>query len=135
MSSNKSLRFIRLPEVLEKTGLKTTRIHELETAGKFPRRVKISDRASGWLEHEVNKWMEQRIAASRSGGSQPLDEQIVATTNPEESPCEGCRFRRKCEIEKMACERFTLFIRGAGRTSWITAPFAPTAARYGALFG
>ncbi len=61
----KSLRFMRLPEVMEKSGLKHTRIHELETAGKFPKRIKISERATGWLAHEIDAWIEERVAASR----------------------------------------------------------------------
>jgi prophage regulatory protein len=58
-------RFVRLREVKEMTGLGETRILELEKAGKFPRRVKISDRAVAWVESELIDWRE-RLLASRT---------------------------------------------------------------------
>lgn len=57
------LRVLRLPAVEHKCGLKRSRIHELEAQGRFPRRIKISDRASGWLEHEIDAWLAERMAA------------------------------------------------------------------------
>ena len=64
--NDKPLRFQRLPTVEDRTGLRHTQIHALERLGKFPRRVKISERASGWLESEIDAWIEQRVAASRT---------------------------------------------------------------------
>jgi prophage regulatory protein len=64
-ASQKPLRFLRLPEVEQRIGLRHTQIHGLERKGLFPKRIKISQRASGWLEHEINAWIEQRVAASR----------------------------------------------------------------------
>ncbi len=58
----KPLRFLRLPEVMYRVGIKHTRIHKLESEGRFPKRIKISDRASAWLESEIEEWMEQRLA-------------------------------------------------------------------------
>lgn len=60
------MRFLRLPEVQQRTGIKHTRIHKLETEGRFPKRIKISDRASGWLESEIDEWMAKRLELSRS---------------------------------------------------------------------
>jgi prophage regulatory protein len=60
------LRIIRLPAVADKVGLKRSQIYVLERAGKFPRRVPISDRATGWLEHEIDDFIRARIAASRA---------------------------------------------------------------------
>lgn len=57
------LRFVRLPEVKEKTGLGETRILELEKTGQFPKRIKISDRAVAWLESELDDWIERRVSA------------------------------------------------------------------------
>ena len=66
MNSDKPLRFMRLPELMATTGLKHTRIRELEAMGKFPKRVKIGDRANGWVESEINAWMKDRMAARLS---------------------------------------------------------------------
>jgi prophage regulatory protein len=62
---NEQLRLLRRPQVVDRTGLRPTLIDSLERRGEFPRRVKISERAAGWIEHEVNDWIAQRIAASR----------------------------------------------------------------------
>jgi len=66
MPTERTLRVLREPEVLEATGLKHTRLWELEQAGKFPKRIKISDRACGWLEHEVQEFIRSRVALSRN---------------------------------------------------------------------
>ncbi len=61
----KPVRLIRINEVEARTGLKKTQIHALEKRGLFPRRVKISERASGHVESEVEAYIAGRIAASR----------------------------------------------------------------------
>lgn len=66
MSEQAIKRFLRLPLVEDRTGLKHSQIHTLEVLGKFPKRIKISERASGWLEHEIDAWIEQRVTASRT---------------------------------------------------------------------
>jgi prophage regulatory protein len=62
VSESKFPRFMRLPEVMAVTGLKHTRIRELEKKGKFPKRVVIGDRANGWVESEILQWMTDRMA-------------------------------------------------------------------------
>ena len=59
------LRFLRLPDVEHRSGMRHTQIHTLESRGEFPKRIKISERASGRLAHEIDSWIEQRVAASR----------------------------------------------------------------------
>jgi prophage regulatory protein len=63
------LRTLRLPAVLERTGLSKALIYRLESQGKFPRRVKLTPRASAWPAHEVEAWLADRIRASRAGGA------------------------------------------------------------------
>jgi predicted DNA-binding transcriptional regulator AlpA len=41
-------------------------IYQLEADLRFPQRVKISVRAVGWLDREVNAWLIRRIAMSRT---------------------------------------------------------------------
>ncbi|MBF4438472.1 AlpA family phage regulatory protein, partial [Vibrio anguillarum] len=36
--------------------------------GDFPLSISLGDRAVGWLQAEVNQWLEQRISASRTAG-------------------------------------------------------------------
>ena len=57
-----ALRILRLPDVLERVGLSDEQIGLLERAGRFPRRVSPSPRTIGWIEHEIDFWIQQRIA-------------------------------------------------------------------------
>jgi len=61
-----SLKILRLPQVCEVTGLCRSMIYQLEADLKFPQRVKIGVRAVGWLDKEVNAWLNKRIALSRT---------------------------------------------------------------------
>lgn len=56
-------RIIREPECLELTGLSRTRRYELSKVGKFPPKVKISERASGWRLRDIREWIESRPPA------------------------------------------------------------------------
>ena len=62
---SKALRLLRLPSVEDRTGLRHSQIHALERRGQFPARVNISTRAAGWLEHEIDQWIADRVTASR----------------------------------------------------------------------
>lgn len=57
--------FLRLPEVRARVGLSTPQIYKLISQGKFPRQVKLGERASAWLSDEIDAWIDERIAASR----------------------------------------------------------------------
>lgn len=49
----------------DKTSLSLQHLARLESEGKFPRRVKLTDAKNGrvaWLEEDVDKWIEERIA-------------------------------------------------------------------------
>ena len=57
---------IRLPEVISKTGLSRSTIYFQISKGNFPKGVPIGDHARGWLNHEIDAWIEAR-AALRGG--------------------------------------------------------------------
>jgi len=57
---------LRLPAVRGRVSLSRTQIYELASRGEFPSPIKLSERASGWLESEIDQWLKRRIAASRS---------------------------------------------------------------------
>ena len=58
-------RLIRLPEVQALCGLARSTIYRDIRNDKFPKPVKLG-RLSVWLEHEVQQWIEDRIAESRA---------------------------------------------------------------------
>lgn len=66
MSNENAQRFLRRSEVCRLVGLSRSHISELEARGEFPRHVKISVRASAWLEAEIVAWQQACIAARDS---------------------------------------------------------------------
>jgi prophage regulatory protein len=61
-------RFLRLASVVEVTGLPQSSVYELASQGRFPKQVRISDRAVAWIEDEILDWIDARIA-ERNGGA------------------------------------------------------------------
>ena len=59
--------FLRLPTVIDRTGLSRSSIYRHEAEGTFPRRVKIGANASAWLASDIDRWITARVAASRGG--------------------------------------------------------------------
>ena len=62
-------RIVRLPELIEQTGLSRTTIYLRMKEGKFPERVSLGGRSIGWLESDLKKWFESQIEKSKQGGS------------------------------------------------------------------
>lgn len=60
-----SYSIIRLPVVLERTGLSRSTIYLMISRDEFPDSVSLGERAVGWIESEIDQWLEDRIAASR----------------------------------------------------------------------
>ena len=56
-------RFIRLPQVLEMTGLSTSTIYRWMTDGTFPKQIQLGSRSVVWNEQEVIKLMEDQMAS------------------------------------------------------------------------
>ena len=57
--------FIRLSEVLRRTGYSKAWIYRLLKENRFPRPVKIGSRSIAFVENEIDEWINQRIAESR----------------------------------------------------------------------
>jgi len=57
-------RFIRLPEVLNVTGLSRASVYRLEKANIFPKRFKLTTNTVAWKLSDIRGWMESREEAS-----------------------------------------------------------------------
>ena len=55
-------KFIRLPEVISRTGYKRTSIYEKIAEGTFPAPIKLGPRAVAWVSEEIEEWMDARVA-------------------------------------------------------------------------
>jgi len=56
---------LRLPAVKARTGLSRSTIYLRVAEGTFPKPVSLGGRAVGWVESEIQQWLEQQIEASR----------------------------------------------------------------------
>ena len=61
------VQILRLPQVCKVTGLGRSMIYQLESARRFPCRVRIGARAVGWVESEVQRWLADRVERYRGG--------------------------------------------------------------------
>lgn len=69
MSSDEKI--IRLPQVMEKVGLKKSAIYKLINEGSFPAQIKLGKRASGWLESDVQVWIMKQAGKYAANDDQP----------------------------------------------------------------
>ena len=60
------LQILRLPQVCKATGLGRSMIYQLESARRFPCRVRIGARAVGWVDSEVQSWLADRVDRYRA---------------------------------------------------------------------
>ena len=70
-------RFIRLPEVLSRTGYGRATIYRKMKDGSFPKSLKLGGphkdprafdcRAVAWIEDEIDQWVDARIEARNIG--------------------------------------------------------------------
>lgn len=65
-----SNRILRLPDVKKRTGLSRSSIYLRMSKGDFPDSISLGARAIGWVEQDVDSWLEARIEASRNVGSE-----------------------------------------------------------------
>ena len=55
----------RLDNVKSKTGLSRSTIYRLMDEGHFPQEINLGFRSVGWLESEVDKWLDEKISSIR----------------------------------------------------------------------
>lgn len=60
---------LRINEVLNRTGLSRSEVYRRMALGQFPRRVKLGARSVGWVQSEIQEFIEQRIRESRGMGA------------------------------------------------------------------
>jgi prophage regulatory protein len=58
-------RILRIRETESRVGLKKSAIYDLITKGEFPEPVPLGLRAHGWLESELEAWIDERAQQRR----------------------------------------------------------------------
>ena len=61
-------RILRLPAVMEISGLSSSAIYDQMARSLFPRPLRIGLRAVGWLEDDIDDWLATR---PRGGSDRP----------------------------------------------------------------
>ena len=60
-----AIKILRLPSIIELTGLSRSSIYLRISKGEFPAPVSLGGRAVGWVEEDVENWLCEKIEASR----------------------------------------------------------------------
>ena len=58
-------RILRRQLVESQTGLSRSKIYDLITRDEFPRPIKIGARAVGWVEADIEAWINAKIDAAK----------------------------------------------------------------------
>ena len=65
VESNAALTILRRKQVEARTGLSRSTIYLRISEGTFPTPIHLGAKSVGWLAHEVDCWLERRVAESR----------------------------------------------------------------------
>jgi prophage regulatory protein len=65
------MKFLRIRQVMQLTGLSRMTIYRLELAGKFPKRRRLSENSVAWLESDIAAWADSRPIAHLRATSRP----------------------------------------------------------------
>lgn len=57
---------LRLPAIKARTALSRSSIYKLVAQHAFPQPVRLGLRSVGWLEAEIDDWLERRVSESRN---------------------------------------------------------------------
>ncbi|MDA1372719.1 MAG: AlpA family transcriptional regulator [Proteobacteria bacterium] len=60
-----TMMILRLPDVKTRTGLSRSTIYLRISNGSFPRPISLGGHAVGWVDTEIQEWLEARFADSR----------------------------------------------------------------------
>lgn len=52
------MKLLKAKDVSVLTTFSVPHIHRLAREGKFPKPIQISENRSGWLEEDINKWIQ-----------------------------------------------------------------------------
>ena len=58
-------RILKLAEVQHRTSLSKTTIYRLMSENRFPKQIQLLNNRVGWLEAEIEDWIQQEVKRSR----------------------------------------------------------------------
>lgn len=63
------MKILRTDEVVRRTGLSRTTLWRRERQGEFPARRRIGENSVGWLESEIDRWIQGLPQARQAAGN------------------------------------------------------------------
>lgn len=63
---------LRLPSVKARIGLSRSTIYQRISENCFPKPIPLGGRAVGWIESEVDDWLNHQVETSRKATNTPL---------------------------------------------------------------
>jgi prophage regulatory protein len=57
-------RLLRLPEVMDRVGLRRSAIYQRMSEGRFPKCRTLGTKCSVWVEAEINEWIDSIVCSS-----------------------------------------------------------------------
>lgn len=61
-----SNKMLRLRAVQDWTGLSRSTIYAMMKSGSFPKNITLGARAVGWLDADIQAWIDSRISANQA---------------------------------------------------------------------
>ena len=58
-------RFLRIPEIVHRTGMSRTTIYDRINEGKFPKQIPLGSNLVVWLESDIQNWMQEQVDKGR----------------------------------------------------------------------
>lgn len=76
-----STSILRLPDVLKRTGLARSTLYLRIAQGLFPKPISLGFRSVGWLESEIDQWIDNLIMQSRGPHAACIDKTAAPAFN------------------------------------------------------
>ena len=60
-------RLLRLPEVIDRVGLRRSAIYQRMSEGRFPKSRSLGPKCAVWVEAEIDRWINEIITDDETG--------------------------------------------------------------------
>lgn len=64
---NTEHQIIKLPSVINMSGLSRTTLYSRIEKGTFPKQISLGERSVGWIKSEILEWIDSRIKERNEG--------------------------------------------------------------------
>lgn len=64
------MRVLKITQVTKDSGLSRSSVYSKMKDGTFPKPISLGARSVGWLDYEINEWIDSKKSARDSGGTE-----------------------------------------------------------------